>query len=174
DERFLERLPGSDLVGWRYEGPFDHLPPQAEVELRVIPWEEVSLDEGTGIVHIAPGAGTEDFELSRLHGLPVLVPVNEAGRFYPAYGELEGMTTDEVAEPVVESLRSRGLLIEAGTVKHRYPICRRCQTPLIFRVVDDWFISCDEIRQPMLDANATVAWTPAFYGKRMDDWLRNM
>src|SRR5438094_3035769 len=74
DERFLERLPGSDLVGWRYEGPFDHLPPQAEVEHRVIPWEEVSLDEGTGVVHIAPGAGTEDFELSRLHGLPVLVP----------------------------------------------------------------------------------------------------
>jgi isoleucyl-tRNA synthetase len=174
NERFLERLPGADLVGWRYEGPFDYLPPQQEVEHRVIPWDEVALDEGTGVVHIAPGAGTEDFELSRLHGLPVLVPVNDAGEFYPAYGELEAMTTDDVAEPVLESLRSRGLLIESGTVTHRYPVCWRCRTPLIFRVVDDWFISCDEIRQPMLDANATVEWTPAFYGKRMDDWLRNM
>ncbi|MDQ2983907.1 MAG: isoleucine--tRNA ligase [Actinomycetota bacterium] len=174
DEKFSERKRGDELVGWRYEGPFDDLPAQQGVEHRVIPWDEVVLDEGTGIVHIAPGAGTEDFELSRVHDLPVLVPVNEAGEFYPAYGELEGMTTDEAAEPVIESLRSHGLLIEAGTIRHRYPICWRCRTPLIFRVVDDWFISAEEIRQPMLDANATVEWTPSFYSKRMDDWLRNM
>ena len=90
------------------------------------------------------------------------------------YGELEGRTTEAVAEPVIESLRERGLLVQAGTIRHRYPICWRCKTPLVFRVVDDWFISADEIRQPMLDANATVEWTPAFYSKRMDDWLRNM
>ena len=72
------------------------------------------------------------------------------------------------------SLRERGLLVSAGTIVHRYPICWRCKTPLVFRVVDDWFIAADEIRQPMLDANATVEWTPPQYGKRMDDWLRNM
>jgi isoleucyl-tRNA synthetase len=174
DEEFVERLPGDELVGWRYEGPFDYLPPQQGVEHRVIPWDEVSLTEGTGIVHIATGAGTEDFELSRVHGLPVLNAIDESGRMLPEYGELAGRTTDAVAEPVIESLRERGLLIEAGTIRHRYPICWRCKTPLLFRVVDDWFISAEEIRQPMLDANATVEWTPAFYSKRMDDWLRNM
>src|SRR5438876_94903 len=67
-----------------------------------------------------------------------------------------------------------GLLVEATSAVHRYPICWRCATPLVFRIADDWMISADEIRQPMLDANATVEWTPDFYSKRMDDWLRNM
>jgi isoleucyl-tRNA synthetase len=165
---------GEELVGLEYEGPFDDLPAQQGVVHRVIAWDEVSLSEGTGIVHIAPGAGTEDFELSRVHDLPVLTPIDEAGRMIAGYGELEGLSTDEVEQPVIESLRERGLLVEAGRITHRYPICWRCKTPLVFRVVDDWFISCDEIRQPLLDANATVEWTPAFYSKRMDDWLRNM
>jgi isoleucyl-tRNA synthetase len=165
---------GRELVGLRYRGPFDELPAQHGVVHRVIPWDEVALDEGTGIVHIAPGAGTEDFELSRLHGLTVLAPIDESGRMYPPYGEFAGLSTDEVAGPVIESLRERGLLASAGTIVHRYPTCWRCGTPLVFRVVDDWFISASEIRQPMLDANATVEWVPAHYGKRMDDWLRNM
>jgi isoleucyl-tRNA synthetase len=168
------RLPGSDLVGLEYEGPFDDLPAQEGVVHRVIPWDEVALDEGTGIVHIAPGAGGEDFELSRVHGLPVLAPIDESGRFLPGYGAFEGKSTDEVAKPVTEALRERGLLVEAGTIVHRYPICWRCKTPLVFRVVDDWFIGCDELRQPLLDANEEVAWTPPQYKKRMDDWYRNM
>ena len=140
----------------------------------MIPWDDVALDEGTGIVHIAPGAGAEDFELSRTLDLPVLMPIDEAGRFGADYGFLAGKTTDEAAEPVTQDLHVRGLLLEAGRIVHRYPICWRCGTPLVFRVVDDWFISVEEIRQPLLDANQDVAWTPSFYGKRMDDWLRNM
>ena len=174
DERFAERRLGSDLVGWRYEGPFDTLAPAAEVDHRVIPWNEVAMNEGTGIVHIAPGAGAEDFALSREHDLPVLAPIDESGRFYPEYGWLAGKSTDDVAEPIARDLDERGLLVEAGRITHRYPICWRCGTPLVFRVVDDWFISAEEIREPMLAANATVEWTPAFYAKRMDDWLRNM
>jgi len=174
EERAVEKKLGDELVGWRYEGPFDELAVQQDVEHRVIPWDEVSLDEGTGIVHIAPGAGTEDFELGRIHGLKVIVPINESGQFYPGYGPLEGMPTREAEQPVIERLRADGKLVEAGRITHRYPICWRCRTPLVFRVVDDWFISADEIRQPLLDANATVEWTPDFYGKRMDDWLRNM
>jgi isoleucyl-tRNA synthetase len=164
---------GSELVGLEYEGPFDHVPAQQGVVHRVIPWEDVSLSEGTGIVHIAPGAGAEDFELSRVHDLPVLAPLDESGRMLPGFG-FDGLSTDGVAEPVTEDLERRGLLLEAGRIVHRYPTCWRCGTPLVFRVVDDWFISAEEIRQPMLDANATVEWTPAFYSKRMDDWLRNM
>jgi isoleucyl-tRNA synthetase len=165
---------GEELVGLTYAGPFDDLPAQEGIEHRVIPWDEVSLSEGTGVVHIAPGAGTEDFELSRVHGLPVLTPIDEEGRMVAAYGALAGLSTDEVEEPVIEGLRERGLLVESGRIVHRYPICWRCKTPLLFRVVDDWFISADEIRQPLLEANATVEWTPGFYSKRMDDWLRNM
>jgi isoleucyl-tRNA synthetase len=165
---------GAELVGLEYEAPFDDLPAQEGVVHRVIPWDEVSLEEGTGIVHIAPGAGAEDFDLSRVHDLPVLAPIDESGRFLPGYGPFEGLSTDEAAKPIVESLEERGVLVEAGTIVHRYPICWRCKTPLVFRVVDDWFISCDELRQPLLDANDEVEWTPPQYKKRMDDWLRNM
>jgi isoleucyl-tRNA synthetase len=173
DATFVRSALGGELVGLEYEGPFDHLPAQRDVVHRVIPWDEVSLDEGTGIVHIAPGAGTEDFELGREHDLPVLAPLDEAGRMLPGFG-FNGLSSDEVAEPVIDDLRLRGLLVEAGRIVHRYPTCWRCATPLVFRIVDDWFISADEIRQQMLDANATVEWTPGFYSKRMDDWLRNM
>ncbi|MBD0329261.1 MAG: isoleucine--tRNA ligase [Thermoleophilia bacterium] len=174
DGEFAERVRGEQLVGLAYDGPFDGLRAQEGVEHLVIPWDDVSLEEGTGIVHIAPGAGSEDFELSRVHGLAVLTPIDESGRFLPGYGALEGLSTDEAADPIVDELRRRELLVEAGTIVHRYPLCWRCGTPLVFRVVDDWFVSAEEIREPMLAANATVEWTPSFYAKRMDDWLRNM
>jgi isoleucyl-tRNA synthetase len=174
DERFEEQLRGSELVGWRYEGPFDTLAPGAAVEHRVIPWDEVSLGEGTGIVHIAPGAGQEDFALGQEHGLPVLSPVDEAGHFYADYGWLHDLSTAEAADQIVGDLKDRGLLVEAGLYEHRYPHCWRCDTPLIWRVSDDWFISVDEVRSQLMEANATIAWTPEYMGKRMADWLRNM
>jgi isoleucyl-tRNA synthetase len=174
DAAFEERKPGAELVGWRYRGPFDELPTAAGVEHRVIAWDEVSLDEGTGVVHIAPGCGSEDFELSRLHDLPVLMPVDEAGRFYDEYGWLHGMSTSEAKEQIIGDLEEKGVLVEAGLYEHRYPECWRCHTPLIFRIADDWFISVRDLRQQMLDANATVEWIPEYMGKRMDDWLHNM
>ncbi len=174
DERFDEVLRGSELVGWRYEGPFDDLAPGAGVEHRVIPWDDVSLDEGTGIVHIAPGAGAEDFELSRVHDLPVLTPVDESGRFYDDYGWLHGLSTVEASEQIIGRLEEQAKLVEAGLYEHRYPECWRCHTPLIFRIADDWFISVEEIRPKLIEANATVDWVPAYFEKRMEDWLRNM
>jgi isoleucyl-tRNA synthetase len=174
DERFAERLRGSELVGWGYEGPFDTLAPGAAVEHRVIPWDEVSLEEGTGIVHIAPGAGQEDFALGQEHGLPVLSPVDEAGHFYDDYGWLHGLSTADAADQIVGDLKERGFLVEAGLYEHRYPHCWRCDTPLIWRVADDWFIAVDEVRPQLLEANATIKWTPEYMGKRMADWLRNM
>jgi isoleucyl-tRNA synthetase len=174
EERFEEKRRGAELVGWRYRGPFDELTPGGAVEHRVIPWDEVSLDDGTGIVHIAPGAGSEDFELAQMHGLPVLQPVDESGRFHDDYGWLHGLSTTESAEQIIGNLEEKGVLVEAGLYEHRYPECWRCHTPLIFRIADDWFISVRDLRQQMLDANATVEWTPEYMGKRMDDWLRNM
>jgi len=173
-ETFVERLPGADLVGWRYAGPFDSLGPGGAVEHRVIPWDDVSMEDGTGVVHIAPGCGAEDFELSKALGLDVIAPVDEAGHFYPTFGWLHGLSTADAAEQIIGDLEDRGLLVEAGQHEHRYPECWRCHTPLIFRLSDDWFIGVAEVRQPLLDANATVEWTPPYMGKRMDDWLRNM
>jgi len=174
DERFGEILKGADLVGWRYRGPFDALPAASGVEHRVIPWDEVTLDEGTGIVHIAPGCGREDFELSRVNDLPVITPVDEAGRFYDDFGWLHGLSTVESAEQIIGALEEKGRLVEAGLHTHRYPECWRCHTPLIFRIADDWFISVEELRPRLIDANATVEWVPAYFEKRMEDWLRNM
>jgi isoleucyl-tRNA synthetase len=174
EARFVRRVSGTELVGLEYEGPFDALPAQEGVVHRVIPWDDVTLEEGTGIVHIAPGCGGEDFELSKVHGLPVLTPIDEAGNFYGDYGEFEGRSTEDVEKPVVVELEHRSRLVEAGSITHRYPICWRCATPLVFRIADDWLIRADDVRQQMLDANAKVEWTPGFYRKRMDDWLRNM
>ena len=174
DATFDERRTGAELVGLRYEGPFDSLAPAAAVEHRVIPWDDVTLDDGTGIVHIAPGCGSEDFELSRVHDLPVLTPVDESGRFYDDYGWLHGLSTVEAAEQIIGFLEEHGRLVEAGLHEHRYPECWRCHTPLIFRISDDWFIAVDELRQQLRDANAEVEWTPEYMGKRMDDWLVNM
>src|SRR5690349_1367026 len=171
DEELEDRRPGSELVGWTYRGPFDDL---TDVEHRVIPWDDVSMDEGTGVVHIAPGCGTEDFELAQVHGLEVVQPVDESGRFYDSFGWLHGLSTTEAAEQIIGNLEEKGVLVEAGLHEHRYPECWRCHTPLIFRIADDWFISVRDLRQQMLDANGTVEWTPEYMGKRMDDWLRNM
>ena len=174
DAEFTARMPGSELVGLAYRGPFDTLPPGAGVQHRVIPWDEVELETGTGIVHVAPGAGPEDFVLSTVHDLPVLAPVDEAGRFYSEYGWLAGKTVDEARQPIIDDLQERDLLVDAGTIVHAYPHCWRCDTPLIFRVADDWMIAVDGVRQQLLEENAKVEWTPPQYGKRMDDWLRNM
>ena len=173
-EEFAETRPGSDLVGWRYSGPFDYLAPGGGVQHRVVGWDEVSMEDGTGIVHIAPGCGAEDFDLGKAQDLPVLTPVDESGRFYPEYGWLAGLSTSEVADQVVNDLKQRSLLVRAGHISHRYPECWRCHTPLIFRISDDWFISVGEIREPMRAANREVEWTPAYMGSRMDDWLVNM
>src|SRR3954462_6079857 len=174
DERFVKRLRGEELVGLRYRGPFDDLGPGASVDHRVVPWDEVSLEEGTGIVHIATGCGGEDFELGRELGLPVLTPVDEAGRFYDDYGWLHGLSTVEAADQIVGVLAENGFLVEAGVYEHRYPHCWRCDTPLIWRISDDWFIGVDGVREQLLEANATVEWVPGYMGKRMDDWLHNM
>jgi isoleucyl-tRNA synthetase len=174
DEVFEETKPGAELVGWRYRAPFEDLEAGRDVEHFVIPWDDVTMEQGTGIVHIAPGAGTEDFELAGVHGLPVLTPVDGSGRFYPEYGWLAGMSTTEAKDPIIEALDEAGLLVESGEYVHSYPHCWRCDTPLIFRVADDWYISVDELRQPLKEANATVTWTPSYMGKLMDDWLNNM
>lgn len=170
----LATMPGATLVGRRYQGPYDDLPSQRGVEHRVIPWTDVSAEEGTGIVHIAPGCGAEDFALGKTFGLPVLAPLDEFGVFAAGYGWLEGRMVYEVAGPIEDDLRARDLLYRTDPYTHRYPVCWRCGSELIFRLVDEWFIAMDPVREAMMDVTRRIRWVPAFGLERELDWLRNM
>jgi isoleucyl-tRNA synthetase len=172
----LGEVPGRELVGRTYRGPFDELPAQAGVLHRVIAWEEVSDAEGTGIVHVAPGAGAEDFALSKAHGLPAIAPLEEDGTYVrgAAFGFLEGRHAAEVPGLVFESLREKGLLHRVEDYTHRYPVCWRCSSELVFRLVDEWFIAMDGLRHQIMEVAKKARWIPEFGLARELDWLRNM
>src|SRR5713226_9183234 len=174
DYHVVETLKGSDMVGWQYRGPFDELPAQQGIVHTVIPWKEVSATEGTGIVHIAPGCGREDFALSKEFNLPVVAPVDEFGVYLEGYDWLSGQTAADVGQQIAENLTQKGLLYRPQTYKHRYPICWRCKTELIFRLVDEWYISMDQLRYEIMDVARQATWIPAFGLERELDWLRNM
>ena len=200
----LDERPGAELVGWRYVGPFDDLPAvraafaagrdatgRPGYEHRVVAWDEVGEEEGTGIVHIAPGCGAEDFQLGRALGLPVVAPLDENGVFVEGFGALGGLDVDAVVAPIVETLRARRHFYRLETISHRYPHCWRCGTPLVFRLVDEWFISMGEVydlprdqltaeqrerslRYQIMDVVDRIEWIPAFGYERELEWLRNM
>jgi len=174
DYHVVETLKGSDMVGWKYRGPFDELPAQQGIVHTVIPWKEVSATEGTGIVHIAPGSGREDFALSKEFHLPVIAPVDEFGVYLEGFGWLTGQTAADVGRQIAENLAQKGLLYRTQTYKHRYPICWRCKTELIFRLVDEWYISMGQLRYEIMDVVRQATWIPAFGLERELDWLRNM
>jgi isoleucyl-tRNA synthetase len=200
----LEERPGAELVGWRYAGPFDDLPavrsafaagsaeaPGTPYEHRVVPWAEVGEDEGTGIVHIAPGCGTEDYQLGRSLGLPVIAPLDESGIVLDGFGSLSGRDVRDVADSIVEHLKREGRFYRLETITHRYPHCWRCGTPLVYRLVDEWFISMGplydqprealtpeqvdaSLRYQIMDVVDRIRWIPDFGYERELDWLRNM
>jgi len=174
----LEEMVGAALEGWTYDGPFDELEAQQAAGSpeahRVILWDEVGETEGTGIVHMAPGCGAEDFELGKEHGLPAIAPLDEEGVFLEGFGPLTGTNVSESAPRVFESLREKGLLYKVEDYTHRYPVCWRCSTELVFRLVDEWFISMDELRHDMMDVTRQIRWIPSFGLDRELDWLRNM
>ena len=170
----LAELPGKELVGLRYRGPFDELPVQKGVQHRVVSWDEVTEDEGTGIVHIAPGAGKEDFLLGKEFGLATIAPLDESGDFVEGFDWLTGRNVAEVNEPIFDSLRQKGILYHVVQYTHRYPVCWRCDTQLVFRLVDEWFISMDELRHLIAEVTRKIRWIPEFGLERELDWLRNM
>ncbi|MDA1189737.1 MAG: class I tRNA ligase family protein, partial [Chloroflexi bacterium] len=170
----VQELKGSDLIGWQYGGPFDELPVQAGVKHRVIEWEDVSQDEGTGIVHIAPGAGKEDFGLSKENDLAVIAPLDEFGDFIEGFGELSGKNVYDVNETVYASLKEKRIFFRLDRYKHRYPVCWRCNSELVFRLVNEWFISMDELRDQIAAVTKKIRWIPEFGLQRELDWLKNM
>jgi isoleucyl-tRNA synthetase len=174
----LDELKGTELVGLAYDGPFDELEAQQEMggpqAHSVILWADVGEEEGTGIVHIAPGCGAEDFELSHEYGLPAIAPLDAEGTFVAGFGEFTGTSVSESAERVFASLEEKGLLYKVEDYTHRYPVCWRCSAELVFRLVDEWFISMDQLRYDMMDVTKRIRWIPSFGLERELDWLRNM
>ena len=170
----LEDLKGDALIGLNYTGPFDELPAQKGVEHSVVEWDEVSESEGTGIVHTAPGAGKEDFALGTEFGLDVIAPLDDEGVFDEGFDWLSGMSVFEVNEPIYNSLRNKGVFYYVEPYAHRYPVCWRCSTELVFRLVDEWFIRMEPVRELLMQVTEKIEWVPAFGRARELDWLRNM
>ncbi len=170
----LGEVLGHELIGRPYRGPFDELAVAEGIVHRIIPWDQVDAAEGTGIVHIAPGCGKDDFALSKLHDLPTIAPINEFGVYVDGYGPLSGGYVHEVATAIMRDLEVKGLLYRGEQYKHRYPVCWRCGTDLVFRLVDEWFIAMDQLRQPMMDATREITWIPGFGRDRELDWLAHM
>ena len=191
DYELLGEVPSSALIGLRYRAPFAELTAQDGVEHRVVAWDEVSESEGTGIVHIAPGAGKEDFALGGEHDIPAIAPLDEYGDFVDGFDWLTGMNVYDVNEPIYDSLKSKGMFYNLERYSHRYPVCWRCDSELVFRLVDEWFISMGEkhekpreeltaeekassLRYQIMDVVDDIRWVPEFGYARELDWLRNM
>lgn len=174
DAEVLETFPGSEMLGWEYEGPFDDLPVQEGTLHVVIPWNEVGETEGSGIVHIAPGCGAEDFELGKKYGLRAIAPLDDKGIYHENFDWLSGQNVHAVEKSIFEDLKKKGIFVKSETYNHRYPFCWRCKEKLVFRLEDEWFIKCDEIRPLMKEAARNVRWIPESVGKRTQDWYDNM
>jgi isoleucyl-tRNA synthetase len=197
----VEERPGRELEGWRYAGPFDELPAvQAAFagvdgapayEHRVVTWDEVGEEEGTGIVHIAPGCGAEDFALGKSLGLPMIAPLDENGIVIPGFGPYSGRDVRDVMDPILEALKHKHRFYRLETITHRYPHCWRCGTPLVFRLVDEWYVSMGPVydkpreqltaaevdaslRYQIMEVIEGITWIPGFGYERELDWLLNM
>jgi isoleucyl-tRNA synthetase len=141
----------------------------------VIPWDAVSEAEGTGIVHIAPGCGKEDFALGKEEGLVPIAPLNEAGIFLHGFGALEGQSAlnPVTIDWIVANLQQKGVLVAVEPYPHNYPHCWRCKTELLFRLVDEWFIDM-RWRDAIMKICHDARWVPDFGLQRELDWLKNM
>ncbi|PIR72127.1 MAG: isoleucine--tRNA ligase [Candidatus Nealsonbacteria bacterium CG10_big_fil_rev_8_21_14_0_10_36_24] len=169
--KILKEFPGKELKGLVYQGMFDEL---QKTEHRVILWKDVTSEEGTGIVHIASGCGQEDFKLSKEFNLSVIDPTNEESRYKKGFGFLTGKLVSQVNDLIFDNLAKKNLVFKIEDYKHRYPTCWRCKTELIFRLVDEWYISMEKLRKPLIVVAKKIEWIPSFGLERELDWLKNM
>ena len=156
----VERLPGKALVGLTYDPPFG-TPGPAPGRHRVVAADFVTTEEGTGLVHIAPSFGIDDQKLGAAEKVGVFDPLDSRGVFTDAVPLVQGKSF-KAADPVLlKDLESRGRLYAHGTVRHTYPFCWRCDTALIYRAVDSWFVRTSRATDRLVRYNATVQWIPA-------------
>ncbi len=156
DVRVLNTIKGKELEGLRFKHPF------FDRVSKVILGNFVTLEDGTGIVHIAPGHGREDFEVGREYNLPIISPVDEDGKFTSEAPMFEGLDTNEASCKVVEVLKENGKFLRISKILHSYPHCWRCKGPLIFRATHQWFLGVDHknLREKALREISSVKWHP--------------
>ncbi len=191
--QILEEISGADLIGLQYSGPMDDIPAQIESQKtaprRVVAADWVGETEGTGIVHIAPACGADDYELGKAENLGFIAPVTSSAHFKSECGpELAGLSgvveydamgnVGNDIDHIFQAVEKRGRLYRIQRYKHSYPHCWRCAHELIFFATQEWFIKADAGPNPargrMQRAAAEVKWVPEYAGKRMQDWLLNM
>lgn len=170
----LEKKKGLKLKDLQYLMPYSDLEPQKDSPHKVVLWDLATEEEGTGIVHIAPGCGAEDFELGKKENLPAISPLDSSGIYKEGYGEYSLRKYSDVTKAVISDLDSRNFLFKKENYRHRYPHCWRCGEELVFRLVDEWYISCKEIRKKLISENKKINWYPKYGGVRQEDWFNNM
>jgi isoleucyl-tRNA synthetase len=173
-------IPGRSLAGLRYQRPFDWIeaPPHpagaADRAWRVVLARFVSAEDGTGLVHMSPAYGADDYAAGQEHGLPILHPVDDRGRFVSELPLVGGQFVKDADDVLVRNLKERGLVFKTAREVHSYPHCWRCGSPLLYMARDSWFIRTTELRDQLLANNDQVAWHPPEVGSgRFGEWLEN-
>ena len=168
-------LTGAELVGARYRRPLDWLPYPAGTNHEIIVGERfVSADDGSGVVHMSPAFGADDYAAGRRHNLAFLLPVDARGQFPDDLPLVGGRFVKDADAALIEELKRRGFLWKAGTERHQYPFCWRCGTPLLYYARTSWFVRTSSYRDEMLARNAAVNWNPPEMGTgRFGEWLEN-
>jgi len=170
-----ESFPGSELVDLTYQPLFTDMLPDGLAFVVLDAAELVSMEEGTGVVHTAAAYGEADLELCRRKGVAVRHVVGLDGRFLPGQRRYHGMFVKDADRQIVEDLRAEGNLYRSETIKHSYPFCWRCETPLLYYALTSWFIRTTAHKHQLIENNRSVAWQPAHIRDgRMGDWLENL
>ncbi|MFY9605316.1 MAG: isoleucine--tRNA ligase [Thermoplasmata archaeon] len=175
----LETAKGTELVGMHYGHPLADLVPYQQTisgkHVHSILASDTVTTESTGIVHIAPGHGPEDYDLGKKHELEAFSPVDEAGNFTAEVGErYAGRNVREANSLIMKDLVEHGAMFHEATIAHRYGHCWRCKKPIIYRITDQWFLKVTEIKDSLNQANDNVKWFPEWAGSgREKDWIQN-
>ena len=169
----VEVQPVDELLQMRYEPLFAYFADKAEEgAFRVVVAEFVSTENGTGVVHTAPGFGEEDYQLGLREGLPLVSPIDKDCCFTDEVPDYEGRFVKDVDRDIIRLLRETGQLFAESTIEHSYPFCWRCDTPLIYRTISTWFVNVEKIKPQMLAANAQIWWVPEHIkAGRFGRWL---
>jgi isoleucyl-tRNA synthetase len=164
---------GAELIGIQYEPLFPYFKEAAEQNaFRTYPGDFVSTEDGTGIVHTAPGFGEDDQRVLKGTGVPIVCPVDAECRFTAEVSDYQGLFVKDADKPIMERLKAEGKLVKREQILHAYPHCWRCDSPLIYRAVSSWFVDVEKIKEDMLEANSQIYWVPEHIKNgRFGKWL---
>ncbi len=176
--RILREFPGRALLGIEYIPPLlEEVPLQGKLKNShkvVLSDKYVKPTEGTGIVHMAPGHGEEDYEVAKEYGLPIICPVDERGEFTVEAGKYNGLSVREANKIIIGDLKKKNLLFYSETIVHRYPVCWRCKTPLVLRATVQWYIRVSNLKERFIEEAEKVEWIPQWALMRFKNWLKEL